>query len=103
MRCEAFGRTPLTTAASAGRGACVEALIRAGADALALDVDGAGVLSHVATKVSKGVRSKVRAATRSALLAAAPKLKVLLLHHEDCGKHVSFKPHQESPERIAAV
>jgi hypothetical protein len=53
--------------------------------------------------VSKGVRSKVRAATRSALLAAAPKLKVLLLHHEDCGKHVSFKPHQESPERIAAV
>ena len=102
-RCEAFGRTPLTTAASAGRGACVEALIRAGADALALDVDGAGVLSHVATKVSKGVRSKVRAATRSALLAAAPKLKVLLLHHEDCGKHVSFKPHQESPERIAAV
>jgi hypothetical protein len=28
---------------------------------------------------------------------------VLLLHHGDCGKHVSSKPHQESPERISAI
>ena len=78
-------------------------LLDAGADALAVNADGAGVLSQVAAKVSRGTRSKVRAATRVILLRAAPQLRVLLLHHEDCAGHVSVKPHQESPERIAAV
>ncbi|MDA9099033.1 hypothetical protein N9L76_08880, partial [bacterium] len=59
--------------------------------------------SLVATKVSKGIRQKVRSATRAALLSLEPKLRVLVLHHGDCDAHVSMKPHQESPERIAAI
>jgi acetoin utilization deacetylase AcuC-like enzyme len=37
------------------------------------------------------------------LLKREPSLRVLVLHHGDCDKHISTKPHQESPERIAAV
>ena len=97
------GETPLMAAASAGRVDCCLGLIAAGANPLAVNVDGAGLLALAASKVSQGKRSKVRAAVRSALLNAAPQLRVLLLHHEDCGRHVSFKPHQESPERISAI
>ena len=97
------GDTPLMVAASSGRVECCRVLIGHGADVLTVNAAGAGVLSQVAAKVSRGSRSKVRANTRAALLCAAPQLRVLLLHHEDCGKHVSFKPHQESPERISAI
>ena len=69
---------------------------RRGGGALVVNADGAGVLSQVAANVSRGTRSKVRAATREILLRAAPQLRVLLLHHEDCAGHVSVKPHQES-------
>jgi|AntAceMinimDraft_5_1070358.scaffolds.fasta_scaffold62518_3 hypothetical protein len=68
-----------------------------------VNADGIGLLAQVAAKVSRGSRSKVRAATRQALLRAAPQLRVLLLHHDDCAKHVACKPHQESPERISAI
>ena len=91
------GDTPLMVAAASGRAECCVTLLDAGADALAVNADGAGVLSQVAAKVSRGTRSKVRAATRVILLRAAPQLRVLLLHHEDCAGHVSVKPHQESP------
>lgn len=97
------GDTPLMVAAASGRVDCCRALLGAGADALAVNAAGLGVLSQVAARVSRGSRSKVRALTRAALLRAAPQLRVLLLHHDDCGKHVSFKPHQESPERISAI
>lgn len=97
------GDTPLMVAAASGRIECCLALLDAGADALVVNVEGVGLLSHVAAKVSRGVRSKVRAATRTALLRAAPQLRVLLLHHDDCAQHVSIKPHQESPERISAI
>ena len=97
------GDTPLMVAAASGRAECCVTLLDAGADALVVNADGAGVLSQVAANVSRGTRSKVRAATREILLRAAPQLRVLLLHHEDCAGHVSVKPHQESPERIAAV
>jgi hypothetical protein len=102
-RASETGETPLMAAASAGRVDCCLGLIAAGANPLAVNVDGAGLLALAASKVSQGKRSKVRAAVRSALLNAAPQLRVLLLHHEDCGRHVSFKPHQESPERISAI
>ena len=97
------GETPLMAAASAGQLDCCLSLLTAGADPLAVNVDGVGILALVASKVSQGKRSKVRAAVRLALLNAAPQLRVLLLHHEDCGRHISFKPHQESPERISAI
>ena len=97
------GDTPLMVGAAAGRVECCEALLAAGADALVMNADGSDTLSLVATKVSKGIRQKVRSATRAALLSLEPKLRVLVLHHGDCDAHVSMKPHQESPERIAAI
>ena len=103
VRSEDAGDTPLMIAASAGRIECCRVLLDADADALAVNASGMGLLTHVASRVSRGSRSKVRAMTRAFLLRAAPQLRVLLLHHEDCAKHVSFKPHQESPERISAI
>ena len=97
------GDTPLMVAAAAGRIACCDALLAAGANALVVNADGRGVLAVVGAKVSKGARAKARAATRAALLKREPSLRVLVLHHGDCDKHISTKPHQESPERIAAV
>jgi ankyrin repeat protein len=97
------GDTPLMVAAAAGRVDCCEALLAAGAEALATNASGVGVLACAASRVSKGSRLKVRSATRAALLRLEPKLRVLVLHHADCDAHVSMKPHQESPERIAAV
>lgn len=102
-RSEDTGDTPLMVSAAAGRVECCRVLLAAGADALAVNADGAGLLSQVAVKVSRGARQKVRATTRAALLADAPQLRVLLLHHDDCAKHVSVKPHQESPERVSAI
>jgi hypothetical protein len=69
------GDTPLMVAASSGRVECCRALLHAGADALTVNTDGAGLLSQVAAKVSRGSRSKVRAHTRAALLRAAPQLR----------------------------
>ena len=97
------GDTPLMVAAAAGRVDCCEALLAAGAAALATNASGVGALACAGSKVSRGSRAKARLATRAALLRLEPKLRVLVLHHADCDAHVSMKPHQESPERIAAV
>ena len=97
------GDTPLMVAAAAGRVDCCEALLAAGAEALATNVSGVGALACAGSKVSKGSRAKARSVTRAALLRLEPKLRVLVLHHADCDAHVSMKPHQESPERVAAV
>jgi len=97
------GDTPLMVAAAAGRSDCCAALLSAGADALAANVSGLGALECAASKVSKSSRAKIRPVIRSTLLRNAPELSVLVLHHADCDAHVSLKPHQESPERVAAV
>ena len=100
------GDTPLMVAAAAGRVDCCEALLAAGAEALATNASGATELERAGERVFrlKGpARLKARAATRAALLRLEPRLRVLVLHHADCDAHVSVKPHQESPERIAAV
>ena len=96
------GDTPLMVAAAAGRVDCCEALLAAGGAALATNASGVA-LACAGSKVSRGSRAKARLATRAALLRLEPKLRVLVLHHADCDAHVSMKPHQESPERIAAV
>jgi hypothetical protein len=90
-------------AAASGRIECCERLMALGADVGAVNADGVGALRHAASRVSRRDRAKSRAATRAALLRAAPSLRTLILHHDDCGRHVSFKPHQESPERIGAI
>ena len=97
------GDTPLMVAAASGRIECCERLVALGADVGAVNADGVGALRHAASRVSRRDRAKSRAATRAALLRAAPSLRTLILHHDDCGRHVSFKPHQESPERIGAI
>ena len=90
-------------AAASGRIECCERLVALGADVGAVNADGVGALRHAASRVSRRDRAASRAAARSsALLRAAPS-PTLILHHDDCGRHVSFKPHQESPERIGAI
>jgi len=68
------------------------------------DIYGTSILFECASELSTAKeRTKWHSKTRKFLLDTFPELRVAVLHHADCGDHVSVRPHQESPDRIVAI
>ena len=68
------------------------------------DIYGNSILYECASELGTlKERSKWHSKTRKFLLDTFPELRVAILHHADCGDHVSVRPHQESPDRIVAI
>ena len=107
-RCESIrtgeGMTPLLVASEFGMLETIRALVSApiSVDVSARDSQGRDVLAVLGTKMRRQSQS-VRIDMRAELFSIIPSLRLAFLTHPDCEEHVSFKPHQESPERIVAI
>lgn len=97
------GSTPLLVAAEYGQMAVVRALLESGnANPMARDGRGRDLVSVLGAKMQRQSQS-AKLELRRELFRRVPSLRLALLSHPDCEEHVSFKPHQESPERIVAI
>ena len=68
------------------------------------DIYGTSIVYECASELGTlKERTKWHSKTRKFLLDTFPELRVAILHHADCGDHVSVRPHQESPDRIVAI
>ena len=68
------------------------------------DIYGTSIVYECASELGTlKERTKWHSKTRKFLLDTFPELRVAILHHADCGDHVSIRPHQESPDRIVAI
>mmetsp|Transcript_20406 Transcript_20406/g.33667 ORF Transcript_20406/g.33667 Transcript_20406/m.33667 type:complete len:720 (+) Transcript_20406:342-2501(+) len=99
------GDTPLHRAARFGRDDCIKILVEAyGASTSLRNHDHESPLD-VAGRFCKNRAfvAGIRVKTRKTLLAANPKLKTLILHHDECLAHRTTHAHQEAPERVVVV
>jgi len=101
------GSTPLLVAAAYGKMEVVEWLAKrdergGGCNAFAVDALGRNVLGVLGSKMGR-LNLTERAKLRAKVFNLIPELRVAFLSHPDCEEHVSFKPHQESPERMTAI
>lgn len=107
-RCESLrteeGMTPLLVASEFGMLETIRALVSdpISVDVSARDSQGRDVLAVLGTKMRRQSQS-ARIDMRAELFSIIPSLRLVFLTHPDCEEHVSFKPHQESPERIVAI
>ena len=77
-------------------------LERGDVDAMARNAHGRDVLGALGAKMRRQSQS-ARSELRAEIFELIPSLRLAFLSHPDCEEHVSFKPHQESPERIVAI
>jgi hypothetical protein len=99
------GSTPLLVAAEYGMMDVVRMLVNATpsvVDVSARDAQGRDILAVLGTKLRRQSQS-ARIDLRAELFSIVPSLRLAFITHSDCEEHVSFKPHQESPERIIAI
>ena len=83
---------------------CLLVLKEFGCNANLRDFFGKNILIDCASELATlRERTKWYSKTRNFLLETFPELKVTILHHADCGEHVSVRPHQESPDRIVSI
>ena len=68
-----------------------------------MDGQGKNVLGVLGTKMGKKTTQTANAAMRAKIFELIPEMRVVFLSHPECEEHVSFKPHQESPERMTAI
>jgi len=101
------GSTPLLVAAAYGNIDIIEWLVTHEhwhkSKAFAVDGQGKNVLGVLGTKMGKKTTQSAKAAMRAKIFELIPEMRVVFLSHPDCEEHVSFKPHQESPERMTAI
>ena len=97
------GSTPLLVAAEYGQMNVIRWLLaNKTVDAMARDAQGRDVLAALGSKMRRQSQS-ARRDLRAEIFALVPSLRLAFISHPDCEEHVSFKPHQESPERILAI
>ena len=97
------GSTPLLVAAEHGKIEVIRWLLERGdVDAMARNAHGRDVLGALGAKMRRQSQS-ARSELRAEIFELIPSLRLAFLSHPDCEEHVSFKPHQESPERIVAI
>ena len=100
------GSTPLLVAAAYGKTDVIEWLVnykgRGTCNVFAVDSQGKNVLGVLGAKMGKKTQT-AKATLRAKIFELIPAMRVAFLSHPDCEEHVSFKPHQESPERMTAI
>ena len=97
------GSTPLLVAAEHGKIEVMRWLLERGdVDAMARNARGRDALGALGAKMRRQSQS-AKSDLRAEIFKLIPSLRLAFLSHPDCEEHVSFKPHQESPERIVAI
>lgn len=97
------GSTPALVAADYGHMAVLRALLDSGeANPMARDARGRDIAAALGSKMRRQSQTS-KLELRTELFRLVPSLRLAFLSHPDCSEHVSFRPHQESPERIVAI
>jgi len=97
------GSTPLLVAAEYGQMDVIRwFLANTSVNTMTRDAQGRDVLAALGSKMRRQSQSAKRD-LRADMFALVPSLRLAFISHPDCEEHVSFKPHQESPERILAI
>ena len=96
--------TPAMVASRYAQIECLSVLKAFRCDINLRDIYGTSIVYECASELGTlKERTKWHSKTRKFLLDTFPELRVAILHHADCGDHVSVRPHQESPDRIVAI
>jgi hypothetical protein len=96
--------TPAMVASRYAQIECLSVLKAFRCDINLRDIYGTSIVYECASELGTlKERTKWHSKTRKFLLDTFPELRVAILHHADCGDHVSIRPHQESPDRIVAI
>jgi hypothetical protein len=96
--------TPAMVASRYAQIECLSVLEAFRCDINLRDIYGTSIVYECASELGTlKERTKWHSKTRKFLLDTFPELRVAILHHADCGDHVSIRPHQESPDRIVAI
>lgn len=97
------GSTPALVAAHYGHMTVLRALIDSGeVNPMARDARGRDIAAALGSKMRRQSQT-AKLELRTELFRLFPSLRLAFLSHPDCSEHVSFRPHQESPERIIAI